>query len=165
MEMKETKYKNYYVTKDGQFISKNRKYKEREYKVIVPCVKRTGYAHVILCVDGKVLHRQLHRVVAETFIPNVYNKPCVNHKDGNKLNNHVDNLEWVTYKENIQHALSTGLMYSIADEANPKAKVTREIVDQIRVDYKTIKSYRKLAEVYGVTYSTIASIIKFRTWK
>jgi hypothetical protein len=52
----------------------------------------------------------LHRLVAQNFIPNPEHKPVVNHKDGNKENNHVDNLEWVTYAENTQHAVDTGLI-------------------------------------------------------
>lgn len=53
-----------------------------------------------------------HRLVAEAFLPNPNNLPVVNHKDENKLNNQIDNLEWVTYSENIEHAHQTNLISS-----------------------------------------------------
>ena len=52
----------------------------------------------------------VHKVVAEAFIPNTENKLIINHKDGNKFNNHVDNLEWFTHSENTRHAMKTGLL-------------------------------------------------------
>ncbi|RKJ52866.1 hypothetical protein D7X33_31535, partial [Butyricicoccus sp. 1XD8-22] len=67
-----------------------------------------GYLTVNLNKDGKGKTFNVHRLVAEQFIPNVYNKRVVNHIDGNKTHNHVNNLEWVTHSENHQHALSTG---------------------------------------------------------
>ena len=68
-------------------------------------VDHCGYRHTIL--NGK--NRNIHRVIAETFIPNPNNLPCVNHKDGNKQNNRVDNLEWCTHSENTLHSFRTGL--------------------------------------------------------
>lgn len=66
-----------------------------------------GYIMINLPENTRKL---IHRLVAETFIPNPENKPQVNHIDGNKLNNRVDNLEWVTAKENVHHAIRTGLV-------------------------------------------------------
>lgn len=71
----------------------------------------SGYLIVRLCSGKKEnqKNRSVHSLVAEAFIPNPYNKKCVNHIDGNKKNNRVDNLEWVTHRENTQHAIRTGL--------------------------------------------------------
>lgn len=70
------------------------------------------YHHVTLNIQGKQKRMRVHRLVAEAFIPNPDNKPYVNHIDGNKGNNNVNNLEWVTPSENIQHAVAIGLFKS-----------------------------------------------------
>ena len=77
----------------------------------------------------KFVKKQIHRLVAQTFIPNPENKPQVNHKDGNKLNNHVDNLEWVTNKENYDHARNLGLIKTCGDLSY--ATVDNETVEKI----------------------------------
>lgn len=66
--------------------------------------KKGGYFSVVLCYKDKRRYVRMHRLVAEAFLPNYENKPEVNHKDGNKQNNHVDNLEWVTHSENLSHS-------------------------------------------------------------
>lgn len=68
-----------------------------------------GYLHVYLYNNGKRTTANIHRLVAEAFIPNPNNLPQINHKDTNKQNNHIDNLEWCTAKENTQHAIKNGL--------------------------------------------------------
>lgn len=94
----------YQVSNTGKVISI---LSRRERKV---SVKDNGYGYLPL-VKYKIHTKfQIHRLVAEHFIPNSENKPEVNHKDGNKLNNCADNLEWVTHKENIAHAHREGLM-------------------------------------------------------
>ena len=69
-----------------------------------------NYKRVALCKTGKVKRVFVHRLVAIHFIPNPDNKPCVNHRNGNPSDNRVENLEWVTYSENTQHAINTGLL-------------------------------------------------------
>lgn len=68
-----------------------------------------GYLHVLLYKDGKNKDHRAHRLVAQSFIPNPENKPEVNHIDGNKENNNINNLEWVTGTENKKHAYKIGL--------------------------------------------------------
>lgn len=70
---------------------------------------RRRYYFFVASKNGKRYNLPVHREVAKSFIPNPDNKPEVNHIDGNKLNNHVENLEWVTGEENIRHALKHGL--------------------------------------------------------
>jgi len=73
-------------------------------KVLKQGKSKSGYYIVSFCVDGVKSNQTVHRLVARAFIANESNKPQVNHKDGNKLNNHLDNLEWVTVSENGLHA-------------------------------------------------------------
>ena len=78
-------------------------------KLLKQTFTSTGYKKVELCKDGKRKGFKVHRLVAIAFIPNPDNKPEVNHIDGNKINNNIDNLEWVTSSENTIHAYETGL--------------------------------------------------------
>lgn len=87
--------------------------------------KSTGYARLLLCKEAVQKSFNIHRLVAIAFIPNPYNKPQVNHKDGNKANNRVDNLEWCTVKENARHAIDTGLTLNKgSDSSSAKPVVT-----------------------------------------
>lgn len=90
-------------------------------QIIKPYITR-GYFHVKLTKEGKVRDFQVHRLVAQTFICNQQNKPQVNHIDGNKLNNCVNNLEWCTQSENMVHAYKIGLEKPIYGRENPRAK-------------------------------------------
>ncbi len=72
--------------------------------IMKPYRNKKGYLKIDLCKDGERYKKRVNRLVAEAFIPNPYNLPQVNHKDGNKENNSVSNLEWCTNKENHEHA-------------------------------------------------------------
>lgn len=78
-------------------------------RFIHPEITRFGYKQVTLAIDKKPKRFRVHRLVALLFIPNPNNYPCVNHIDGNKMNNCVSNLEWCTYAENNYHARINGL--------------------------------------------------------
>ena len=80
----------------------------RKGKILSPKSKR--YADIHLWRNSKYISTHVHRLVAIAFIDNPENKPEVNHKDGNKLNNHISNLEWATHEENMKHAIETGLL-------------------------------------------------------
>lgn len=78
-------------------------------KMMTPKPNQKGYLRVCFAIGGKLRFYRVHRLVAQAFIPNPNNKTQINHKDGNKLNNCVDNLEWVTNQENCEHAQINGL--------------------------------------------------------
>lgn len=90
-------------------IRKNGRLDNREGKFLKPKTDKYGYQHVILTKNRKRKDYQVHRLVAQAFIPNLENKPTVNHKDGNKCNNCVENLEWATFKEQKNHSIKNGL--------------------------------------------------------
>lgn len=75
----------------------------RKGKIKKPSFDKNGYPQIGLCKNGTVVTRKIHRLVAEAFIPNPENKPEINHKDEDKANNCVDNLEWMTEKENVNY--------------------------------------------------------------
>lgn len=98
------KFYNYDVYEDGKIFSH---YRNRFLK---PDLTKLGYLQVSLTIDKKLIRYKVHRLVALLFLEeNIENKLTVNHKDGNKLNNHYSNLEWATFKENNQHAIDNGL--------------------------------------------------------
>ena len=93
----------YEVSETGEVRNKNG-------KVLNVSVSTAGYKQLNLYAEGtKTKHRLVHRIVALTYLSNPEGLPQVNHKDGNKLNNHVDNLEWCTAKQNTRHSIETGL--------------------------------------------------------
>lgn len=94
---------NYSISDDGEVRKDATNY-------ILKQSLQQGYKFVTLLINGKQKRMRVHRLVAETFIPNPENKPYVNHIDGKRDNNNLSNLEWVTPSENTRHAVETGLM-------------------------------------------------------
>ena len=100
--------------------------------------------YYIFNVSGCIKNQRLHRAVAELFLPNpnpdVFTD--VNHKDGNKANNAVSNLEWCTRSENIQHAYNTGLREQPKGEVSPNAKITEEQYAVLVKEFSTDKNLK-----------------------
>jgi hypothetical protein len=97
-------------------IRKNGRIDNRKGKILKPKIDKYGYQVITLSKNGIRKSYTIHQLVAKAFIPNPKNKKTINHKDGNKLNNKVDNLEWATEKENQQHKWKNGLANYNRDE-------------------------------------------------
>ena len=136
-------------------------------------LKANGYLALKLRVDGVVVPKTIHRLVAIYFIPNPELKATVNHKDGVRTNNSIDNLEWNTYSENNQHSWDilggdkrrSRTVLQVTGINNPSSKLTDQNVRDIRLEYsKGSTSWRKLAIKYNVTKTTISSLLSGKTW-
>lgn len=125
-----------------------------------------GYIQIGLTKPNEKQTRYyIHRLIALAWIPNPNNKPFVNHLDGNKSNNSIENLEWCTKSENVKHAYRTGLM-SNKGARHPGAKLSEEDVNRIRVRYSLGESTYRIFNSgdYPVSYTNIKDIIAKRTW-
>lgn len=158
-EWKRFKDTKYFVNKEGQV----RGLKGWE---LTPWKCGRGYPSIELRHDGKKITKTVHRMVAETFIPNPENKKTVNHKNGVKTDNRIENLEWNTYSENSLHALRTGLSLPKRGEKNGMAKLTWEIVAQIRKEYiPRLVTLKILADRYNVTPQLVSYVVNNKIWK
>jgi len=95
----------YLITDEGHVIS----IRYGKFRIMKPATINRRYLQHIFSINGRRSNKTTHRLVASAFIPNPQHKPAVNHIDGNKLNNSVTNLEWVTHSENMIHSYKIGL--------------------------------------------------------
>lgn len=147
----------YCVSSDGHIKNKKRNLMVREY------LGKDGYLRVQL--HGKTM--LIHRIVATVFIPNQKKALEVNHKDGNKQNNSISNLEWVTRSENLCHAYKMGLKSSKGTR-NSRHKLTEKDVEYIRHNYiKGDKTYGAIAlsKTFGVAHQTICAVVSGQNWE
>jgi len=135
-------YGNVYSTKRGE----TKPLKQRQ--------QGAGYYQVLLCENGKCKNHLVHRMVAHLFIESVEGKKQINHKDGDKGNNNIENLEWATGSENIKHGYKMGLIRS--------RKLNMELAKQIR---ESLLKTKTLSLIYKVSRNTILNIKKNKIWK
>lgn len=147
----------YFITREGKVYSK---YKNRFLK---PRKLNNGYLMVTLCIDGRQDQISVHRLVAEAFIPNPKNKPCVNHKNFIRNDNRAQNLEWSTYGENVRYSAKRGRLSH--SDSHHNSKLTKKSVVECREKYKKGKSIKQMAFEASVSYSTMQRAIAGKTWK
>jgi hypothetical protein len=127
-------------------------------KKIKPIQHGTGYLVVNLSRDGGPSTIRLHRLIAETLIPNPDNKPFVNHKDGVKTNNTPSNLEWATEQENTDHAIATGL-FKPSGFDNAFAKFTKEDAISMQHLLKYGMQRQEIAKLFQCSRNTVTKTV------
>ncbi|WP_286870825.1 NUMOD4 motif-containing HNH endonuclease [Pantoea sp. UBA5035] len=155
----------YSVTKDGRVYSHprvNASGHARRGKWLKAVPDTKGYLRVGLFSNGGLKTRKVHRIVAETFIPNHYCKPEVNHINGDKADNRMENLEWCTGSENVRHAFRIGLK-DAKGAANSRSKLTHEDVVAIRM--ASDMSLKELSDKYGVCQAQISDVRRGKSWR
>lgn len=129
--------------------------------IFTPTPNTKGYCVCVLRDHGKSKTFSIHRLVAEHFLERLDCKNSVNHKNGIKSDNRVENLEWCTVKENNDHAKETGLL--AFGEKNPNSKISE--IEAIKIlSLKGKKSAKELSSRYGITKESIWNIWKKASW-
>src|SRR5438128_397563 len=116
---------DYKISSHGRLMSY---VKDPKGVIMKLCPNSSGYLRTSFTINRIAKQAEAHRLVGLYFVPNPLNKPCINHKDGNKLNNYYKNLEWATWGENNIHALNMGLKPGTFGENNKSSKLTCEQV-------------------------------------
>lgn len=157
METRQLLKTTYIVREDGAILN-------RKGQVMKPKLTRLGYHEYNLydTANSKRIYHRANRLVAWAFIPNPLNKPFVNHIDGNKQNNSVSNLEWVTHAENMEHAKLTNLIKR--GEDTPVSVYTTEQIEQVCTLMQAGYRNTEIGESVGVSRYVIGEIRAGKCW-
>jgi len=155
-------FNDYKVSNIGDVYSE----KYNKFKKLKPRLNSKGYLYVNLCVKGKYSSKIIHRLVAEHFVEGYEEGLVVNHKDGNKTNNHYSNLEWCTLSENSKHSFFNGLskLPYTSGESNGFSKLKNEDVLKMRELYKNGSSIEDLNLKFNICKRHIRDIVSGKRW-
>jgi hypothetical protein len=134
-------------------------------RVMKPALDARGYPRTMIIQNGRTGTVKLHRLVALAYLPNPLNLPQVNHKNGQKDDNRVENLEWMDGKQNVQHAFARTSRTMEGTKA-PNSKLTEAQVLEIRAKYvPRLYSSARLAKEYSMSVAAIKKILQRAHWK
>lgn len=150
-------YENYQVSNYGRV----RNVKNGKQKILKPQLIKSGYEIVGLSVNSKSVSKTVHRLVAIAFINNIENKPQVNHINGVKTDNRVENLEWNTVSENTKHAFN---FLGIITNGIKSRKIPVDKINDIKKLHSLGKTQKEISKIYEVHQSTISYIINNKTY-
>lgn len=169
LKIKDVKgWEDYTIDTNGNVFSK------RKNKYLKQTINKYGYCKVTLQKDKYKKMYSVHRLVAENFIPNPNNYPCINHIDSNRKNNNIENLEWCTYKQNMEHAVKNhrfdemakvnsvkmkeNKIYLFSNGYKKANKIRSKRIKQYDKNNNLIKIYKSISEASRDTKISIASI-------
>lgn len=136
----------------------------RPARILQPSRSHNGYLRLYLCRNGRRHNFSVHQLVASAFMGPVPIGHEVNHRDGDKSNNRVSNLAYVTHSENLRHAHRTGLLHAPSGVYNTQSKLNDDKVRQIRALHGVLTT-RQLAARFGVSQAAVSYVISGRTWR
>lgn len=160
--MQEEIWKPFYCHKDYE-ISNLGRVRRSSFFLKIDTSDKCGYSRISVRILGKPKHFSIHRLVAIAFIPNPLNLPQVNHKDTDKSNNNLANLEWVSAKDNMAHAYQNGLVHICRGE---------ELSDFTTLDIQLIRAWRSVGcsirevqSIYKMSQAQISRICSKTRWQ
>lgn len=159
---------NYQVSNHGRLKIVNRGYYKdgsiKPDKIMKQTLNSNGYIKVMFENNGSQKCLRVHRLICEAFIPNPENKTYVNHINGIKHDNRIENLEWCTSTENQLHAIKTGLKEVYVGENAPNSKLKNDdipIIFKLREDGYTLK---EIGKRFNVSHNTVSLICRCKMW-
>lgn len=133
-------------------------------RIMKPEERNKKYLCIGLRLNMNKKNYVIHRLVANAFIDNPENKSQINHKDGNKLNNHTENLEWCTHSENMKHAFSTGLSIALKGEDTYNSTLNNKQARIIRSMKRMEIKQREVAKIFNTSTGVVGNIQRGKTY-
>ena len=157
-------FEDYSVSDQGRVRRDTDYNSTKSGKILKPQLNKSGYQQITLNLNKKRVTSRLHKLVALAFLPISDETLQINHKNGIKLDNRLENLEWCTGSENVKHAMNIGLIEPTRGSSHKSSKLTEDQVLEIRKLYVEGFKQKDLALKFGIHQTLISSIITRKTW-